>query len=77
MAKNEPLFWIQIVDKEGVVAKLPGGGALEAELIDLIANTIVAKGVGLLRSEATVNQRIREGTKEAIMSLKRKTIQLV
>lgn len=77
MAKHDPLFWLQIVDGDGVVARLPGGGHLEAQLIDLIANTIVAKGVGLMRTEANVEQKIREGTQEAIMSLKRKTIQLV
>lgn len=77
MAKNEPVFWLQIVDKNGVIAKLPGGGELEAEIIDLIANTVIAKGVGFLRTEADVERKIREGTQEAIMSLKRKTIQLV
>lgn len=77
MAKNEPMFWLQIVDKNGVVAKLPGGGALEAEIIDLIANTVIAKGVGFMKTQTEVERKIREGTQEAIMSLKRKTIQLV
>lgn len=78
MAKpNKPLFYLQIVDEGGVVANLPGGGPLEASLIDLIANTIMAKGVGFFRTSTHVEKDVRDGVKEAIMSLKHKTVQLV
>jgi hypothetical protein len=68
---GHPLFLLQIVDAEtGVVARLPGGGALEADLVDLIVREVVRRGVGWFRSTAHVEQDIKDGTTAAIYSLK-------
>jgi len=74
---NEPVFYLQIADKDGKVVHLPGGGNLEANLIDLCATSILAKGVGFLRSSKHVEQDIRDGLKDALMGLKAQTIKLV
>ena len=74
------LYWLQIVDKDGVVAKLPGGGSLERDLIAEVTQRIVkaqvpmdveatvarivAKGVGFLKTEAQVAAAIRSGLAE-------------
>lgn len=69
-----PVFVLKIVHTEtGNVAHLPAGGALEADLINLCTAHIVAKGVGLFRSEKHVKQSIHDGIKDAIMSLKEQT----
>jgi hypothetical protein len=70
-----PLFLLQIVEVGGprAVAQIPGGGALEADLIDICTRTILSKGVGLFKTEAHVEQDIRDGLAEAIMGLKAQT----
>lgn len=40
---SEPLFYLQIVDGSGRVAHLPGGGALEVELISALTDAILAR----------------------------------
>lgn len=74
-----PLFLLQIVESQGnkVVAQVPGGGALEAELIDICTRAIVVRGVGLFRTEAHVEQDIRDGIAAAITGLKDQTRFLV
>lgn len=74
---NDPVFWLQIVDKDGVVATLPGGGRLEADLVEDCVKEVVALGVGIGRTEAHVAEDIRKGVAQAIFNLKRQTIQLV
>jgi hypothetical protein len=72
-----PVFYLQIVDRAGIVVEpFPGGGALERDLIDACTRAILAKapelidasaraiqarGVGLLRTSAHVDQDIRDG----------------
>ncbi len=71
---GQPLFLIQIVRTEdGAVATLPGGGPLEANLIELIVSHIIPKGVGLFRTSHHVEKDIRDGIKDAIMSMKQQT----
>lgn len=71
---STPLFHIAIVSAhDGIVAKIPGGGELETDLIELIVQHILAKGVGLFKSKKHVEQDIREGVKQAIMGLKAQT----
>lgn len=43
-----PLFFLQIVDVNGVVARHPGGGGLETDLIELVTRHIMTKGPGIL-----------------------------
>ena len=70
-----PVFLLQIVHAENrrIVAQIPGGGLLEAELIDLCTQHILSKGVGILRTESHVEQDIRDGIREAILGLKAQT----
>lgn len=68
------LFHIAIVSaRDGVVARIPGGGSLEAGLIKLLTDHIMAKGVGFLRTEKHVERDIRDGIAEAILELKTQT----
>ena len=75
---GHPIFLLQIVHAtdHSVVATIPGGGALEADLIDLCTRHIMAKGVGFFRGEAHVEADIRAGLAEAIMALKVQTTQI-
>ncbi len=69
----DPLFLIQIVHVGSeVVARMPGGGRLEADFIDLILNQIKKKNNGYFASAAQVEQNVRDGIIEAIDSLKAK-----
>jgi hypothetical protein len=68
---SEPLFLIQIVHVGSeVVAKMPGGGRLEADFIDLVVAHIKKKNNGYLVSGAQVEQNVKEGIVDAINSLK-------
>jgi hypothetical protein len=80
MESYAPLFLLQIVENETpqrLVAQIPGGGPLEADLIELCTSHIMSKGVGVMRTEAHVEADIRAGLKEAIYSLKEQTKFLV
>ena len=67
---------LQIVYPNGEVVRLPGGGnpprqgSLEADLIDLLTNEIVKRGVGLFRTEAHVKADIHEGAQKALQDFK-------
>lgn len=74
---SQPIYFLQIVDKDGKVAHLPGGGDLEVNLIDLCTQVIMSKGVGFFRNEAHVEADIRAGLAEALMGLKQQTLHLV
>ncbi len=76
MRSNAPLFYLQIIDADGVVAQMPGGGPLELALIESCVSAIVARGVGVGRTSAHVAADIRAGIAEALMSLKRQTTAL-
>lgn len=67
------MFLLQIVTPDGMVVRFPGGGPLEREFVDTCVATIVAKGVGALKSQATVAANIRDGITEAIYALKADT----
>lgn len=66
------VFWLQVVDQNGVVAKskFDMGGRIERDLIQACTDAIVKKGVGLFKTEAQVKQAIRDGITEAIRELK-------
>lgn len=73
---NTPSFFLQIVDKDGHIVTMPGGGRLEANLIEACTAAIVSKGVGFFKTEAQVKLAISKGLQEAISNLKRQTIQV-
>lgn len=72
---EEPLYLLQIVEAGSphVVARLPGGRELEADLTELFVQAIVSRGVGMFRSTTHVEQDVRDGIKTAIHSLKAQT----
>lgn len=69
-------FWLQVVDREGVVVKTPFGAPMERDLIRACTEAIVAKGVGVLKTEAQVKRAIEAGITETVRSLKHDTIQV-
>lgn len=76
--KRNPLFRLQIVDAQDQVVVSPfAAGRVEIDLIESCVRNIVARGVGMFRSEATVTTAIREGITEVIQALKDETFPLV
>lgn len=71
-----PVFLLQIVTPEGEVARFPGGGLLERNLIDAIAME-TAKRLRWIHTKAGVEKAVREATAEAILALKRETVGIV
>ena len=68
-----PLFHLQIVStKDGVVANVPGGGKLEADLVNLFTHYILAKGVSW-KTKKHVEADIRDGITDAIYAMKEQT----
>lgn len=67
------MFKLQIVNAEGVIARFPGGGELEREFVNACVTAILAKGVGLMRTEAHVAEDIRTGITDTILALKADT----
>lgn len=70
------MFLLQIVKAEPpyeVVARVPGGGPLERQLIDHCVAIISKRRLGWFTSEAKVKQAISEGMAEAILDLKNDT----
>ena len=70
-----PLFLLQIVENAPpyAVVRFPAGGLLERDFIATCTEAIVARGVGLLKTEAHVRADIAAGITEAILSLKLQT----
>ncbi len=71
---TQPIFFLQIVDRQGQVARLTAGGKLEADLIQLLSDRILSSGYGLFKTEAHAKQALRRGITEAILSLKKQTV---
>jgi hypothetical protein len=67
------MFKLQIVTPEGDLVRFPGGGALEREFVEMCVKAILAKGVGLFRTENHVEIDVREAITETIYSLKADT----
>ena len=65
---------LQIIHDDGRVLQLKAGGPLEADLVAACTAAIVAKGVGILRTEAQVKRAIAAGIREAIQALKSETV---
>lgn len=62
---------MQIVDKRsGNVVEFEPGLSVEINFIDDCVNRILAKGVGVFRTQDHVSQDIRDGITEAIQELK-------
>ena len=59
-----PPFLLQIVDAEGVVVKLPAGGALEADLLATCVDTILAHGA--TTPEASCQAALKSGLAAAV-----------
>lgn len=71
-----PVFLLQIVTPEGEVARFPGGGLLERNLIDaIVAGT--GSRMKWMNTRSGVEKAVREATAEAILALKRETVGIV
>ena len=73
----DPVFLLQIVDRQGQVVRLPAGGQLERDFVEACTDAIVARGVGFWRTEAHVRDAITDGIAAAIRALKDDTIHVV
>lgn len=70
-------FKLKIVYPDGSDILFNGGGQIELDLIDACTRAIVAKGVGVFRTEAQVKTAIQVGMAEAIFGLKRESLKLL
>ena len=70
-------FRLKLVYPDGTDILFNGGGQLERDLIDSCTRAIVAKGVGLFRTEAQVTHAIQTGMIEALLDLKRESTKLL
>jgi hypothetical protein len=67
------MMMLQIVLPDGTPVRFPAGGVLERELVNVCTDAILAKGVGILQTQAQVEAKIRAGITEAIYALKADT----
>lgn len=70
-------FKLKLVYPDGTDILFNGGGQIELDLIDACTRAIVAKGVGVFRTEAQVKTAIQVGMTEAIFGLKRESLKLL
>lgn len=68
-----PPFLLRIVDQDDNTVTVPGGGALERDLLTEIVKKITKQGVGIFRTEAQVTQAISQGLREVVQELKAET----
>lgn len=75
---GKPIFLLQIVeaDNSDVIARVPGGGPLEADLVETIVTCVLARGVSF-KTQAHVRKDLTDGIRDAIMGLKAQTKFLV
>lgn len=71
--KSEPVFYLQIVRPDGVVAKLPGGGKLEVDLIEAVTERIMSEPLGL-RTRAKISAAVSSGIEKAVRDLKLQSV---
>ena len=64
---------LQIVDESGVVVTMPGGGPLEAELVEHCVAVISRQPIGFFTRRATVQAAIRGGLRRALQEIKDQT----
>lgn len=73
----QPMFLLQIVDRDGVVLTFPGGERVEADLKAALTSAILRKGVGFWRTERHVEADIRAAIDEVVFALKSQTLPFV
>ena len=66
-------LFLQIVDKDGIIARIPAGGPLEADLIEICVRSIMTRSVGVFRTAAQVEVAVRDGIRDGILEVKRQT----
>lgn len=65
------VYLLQIVSVEdGTVAQLPAGGALEADLTEIIVAAVRRRPIGLFRTGAQVETAVRDGIQDAMRAIK-------
>lgn len=69
----DPLFRLQLVDDSGAVVTFKAGGAVEANLVDLIVEHVISQGTITWRTKA----KVKEGVEKALYAFKRQSIQVL
>lgn len=67
---STPTFYLQISDPSGVVIKTSAGGKHERDLIDMIVDHVMIRGVGFFKTSNHVEQDLRDGIAAAILEIK-------
>jgi tRNA G26 N,N-dimethylase Trm1 len=62
----EPVFLLQIVDRDGQVVRLAAGGKLELDLVETIVSPAVAHAIGELWSGPEARQRFLDAISERL-----------
>ena len=69
MSQSE--YLVQIIHRrDGRVAQWAPGLDIETEFIENLCNRVLAKGVGMLRSEKRVIEAVRQAAQELLFDLK-------
>jgi hypothetical protein len=71
-----PIFLLQIVSPEGVLARFPGGGPLERDLIATITSGVLQR-IGPITTRGRVEAAVRAAAADAIYALKQDTVKIV
>jgi tRNA G26 N,N-dimethylase Trm1 len=62
----EPVFLLQIVDRDGQVVRLAAGGKLELDLVETIVSPAIAHAIGELWSGPEARQRFLDAISERL-----------
>jgi hypothetical protein len=73
MGPMRRVYWLQIADEKGVVARFPAGGALEHDIVDDVIARLRAESVGWFVSQAKVEAAVRASIEAAILALKQES----
>lgn len=74
---GEPVFFLQIVDRQGKVAHFPAGGPIEADFVEACVAKVAGRYVGILRTQKQVERAVRDAVSAAIYDLKAETRKIV
>ncbi len=68
-------LYIQLVDRlTGDVVTFPGGSKAEADLVALIRDAVVARGVGVFRTSAHVAADVEDAVRSVFYDFKMRTV---
>lgn len=68
---SAPVFKLQLVYADGSALPFLAGSSFERDLITACQRAILAKGVGVFKTEAAVAQAVADGMAEVLLDLKK------